>query len=472
MGDTQEGLSSTILTLATSSLTSEQIQMLMGTDAFEPYLVRSPSLTDSSQWMSGQEDLICYLRVPLFTQGESVLQMAFCSRVSDAFTEEDGELFFRITRPLAQAMSEDFNSLQPPPLVQSGAKERCDLLLMCRGLTDLCHEVKKIAPTECMILVYGPTGAGKEVLVDALHAFSRRSTGPLIKVNCGAIAESLLESELFGYEKGAFTGALQSRAGFFEAANGGTLFLDEVGELPPRVQVGLLRVLDNHEVTRVGSTQSIPLNVRILAATHRDLRQLVAEGKFREDLWYRLNAYTLHMPSLKEHRVDIPVLANYFVNKMSNDISLAQPPYISASQIEALCAYDWPGNIRELRHVAERAVLCARQGNMCAPLDFVAAIGNLKALRPALYHKSTYLPQTNLPLLPTEGPYPTLGEWTDEYIHWMLEKTGGKITGPHGAATLLAVHPNTLRAKRDRSLHAKEGSPHCHRDPSSKARTD
>lgn len=464
MGDTLSGTVNSIVTLATSNLTQEQIRTLMGTDAFEPYFVRQPKLEDDSQLVALQEDYTCYLRVPLFTQGESTFQMAFCSREVDAFTKADGELFFLITRPLAAAMNDDFSGVQPFRNIHTEVKERSDLMLMCHGLTELCTEIKKIASTDCTVLVNGPTGSGKEVMVNTLHAFSRRSSGPLIKVNCGAIAESLLESELFGYEKGAFTGAQQSRAGFFEAANGGTLFLDEIGDLPPRMQVGLLRVLDNREIIRVGSTRSIPLNVRILVATHRNLRQMVIDGTFREDLWYRLNAYALRIPPLSEHRVDIPVLVHYFVNKVSQEMNLFQPPYIASEQLEALFGYNWPGNIRELRHVVERSVLRARQGNACGPVNFISVIEELKRQPTArampvatVSAMPSGTPEENaraaaLPQLPSNAPWPTLAQWTDAYIRRVLDKTGGKITGVRGAATLLGVHPNTLRARRERAL--------------------
>lgn len=463
VADTLGSQTNPVMTLATSTLTREQISVLMGTDAFEPYLMRASPFPDRSQMMLRQEDFACYLRVPLFSQDESIFQMAFCSHEPQAFNEEDGDLFFQITRPLGEAMSRDFSGQEPPQLGSFLARERRELLFMCQGLTELWHEVHRVAPTNCTVLVHGPTGAGKEVLVDALHACSSRSSGPFIKVNCGAIADSLLESELFGHEKGAFTGAHQGRAGFFEAANGGTLFLDEIGELPPRMQVGLLRVLDTHEVTRVGGTRSIPLNVRILAATHRNLRRLVEEGRFREDLWYRLNVYTLRIPPLCEHREDIPVLTHFFVNRLVRDMHLTYPPHITSKQMKLLCEYTWPGNIRELRHVVERTVLRARQGTACGPLNFAVVLAEMESLHrgttpfpgasgvPSLPTTLPSLLPEGAPRLSETGPLPTLEQWTNTYVHWILQKTGGKITGSRGAAAILKVHPNTLRARRDRA---------------------
>ena len=452
VADSMHGPTNAIMTLTTSNLTQEEIQELMGTDAFEPYLVRLPALKDASQLVAEREDFACYLRVPLFTQGESTLQLAFCSRREDAFDEEDKELFFQLTRPLAERMQQDF-SASSTPVMTTNAAEKCSRLLMCRGLTPLIEEIKRIAPTDCTVLVQGPTGSGKEVVADTLHALSRRASGPFIKINCGAIAESLLESELFGYERGAFTGAQQTRAGYFEAANGGTIFLDEVGELPPRMQVSLLRVLDNREIVRVGSTRPIPLNVRIIAATHRNLRSMVREGTFREDLWYRLNGYALQVPPLHAHRSDIPTLVHHFVNRTSIDMHLACPPRIGPEDMEALCVYHWPGNIRELQHVVARAMLRARMGNTCEHLDFR---GIIQAL--ALEHEALAAPLP--PSAPAGNRWPTLAEWRDNYIARALEKCGGKITGPRGAAALLSVHPNTLRNYRSRKKLA--SSPEGH----------
>lgn len=478
VADTLGGISRSVMALATSALSAEQIGQLMGTDAFEPYLMHSSPFLDRSQMMLRQEDFVCYLRIPLFTQGESTFQMAFCSNEEHAFCKEDGELFFRITRPLGEAMGEEFQGGSTPRLIAAAGAERLHLLQMCKGLTELRHEVQKIAPTECTVLVHGPTGSGKEVVVDTLHACSDRAKGPLIKVNCGAIADTLLESELFGHEKGAFTGANQGRAGYFEAANGGTLFLDEIGELPPRMQVGLLRVLDNHEVTRVGGTRTIPLNVRILAATHKDLQTMVDEGQFREDLWYRLNVYTLRVPPLREHKMDIPVLVHHFVNGLVGSMRLVHPPHISDTQMEELCAHDWPGNIRELRHVVEHAAVRARQGNTCGPLNFSPVLLELRNRRTrktasdagapldsasfaAMAGQSQFsgLPlPPGLPQLPClahiaqTGKLPTLSCWADEYILWVLHRAGGKITGMTGAAHILGLHPNTLRTRRDRAL--------------------
>lgn len=458
VADTLGGITKGIMTLATSSLTQEEIGTLMGTDRFEPYLLHADPFQDRSQMLLRQEDFASYLRVPLFAQGESIFQMAFCSNRSDAFTSQDAELFFRITRPLGESMGRTFSGQEK--VFPSPTSERTHLLGMCSGLGQVFSEIKKIARSDCTVLVHGPTGAGKEVVVNTLHACSERARDPLVKVNCGAIAESLLESELFGYEKGAFTGAQATRPGLFEAANGGTIFLDEIGELPRRMQVGLLRVLDNREVTRVGSSRAIPLNIRVIAATHRDLRQMVEEGTFREDLWYRLNVYPLEIPPLREHRIDIPVLARFFANKIGQELRLSQPPYIPEDQIDALCAYDWPGNIRELRHVVERAVIRARTGNTCLPL---IVSEDLKSRRVQLYPRST-APVWNsrqkeygLPPLPEGDSLPTLEEWTDRYVEWVLNRTGGKITGAHGAATLLGVHPNTIREKRNRILKRKNG---------------
>ncbi len=224
---------------------------------------------------------------------------------------------------------------------------------------------RRVARTPTTVLIVGETGVGKEVMAERIHAMSPRQTGPLVRVNCAAIPDALLESELFGHEKGAFTGADKRKAGYVEAAHGGTLFVDEIGELSAQAQVKLLRVLENHVVTRVGSTGEVPVDVRVICATHRDLPALVASGAFRADLYYRVSRFVLKVPPLRERRAEIPVLAQLFARSFAQATGDA-PPAIDAAAILALGRYEWPGNVRELRNAVEYAIVMSDGGRVRA----------------------------------------------------------------------------------------------------------
>jgi transcriptional regulator with GAF, ATPase, and Fis domain len=226
-----------------------------------------------------------------------------------------------------------------------------------QGLKSIMETVRQVAPLKNPITLLGETGVGKEVIANAIHYGSSCSGGPFIKVNCGAIPESLIDSELFGYEKGAFTGAVSSKQGYFERAHTGTIFLDEIGELPLAVQVRLLRVLQQHEIQRVGGTQMIPVNIRLICATHRNLEEMVQFGQFRKDLWFRINVFPIRVPPLRERSVDIPALVVYFIERKMKELGLKNKPRLAPGAIERLQAYHWPGNVRELENVVERALI-------------------------------------------------------------------------------------------------------------------
>ena len=227
------------------------------------------------------------------------------------------------------------------------------------SIVAVLDKVRLVAPTEASILIHGETGTGKELIARAIHSVSRRSDKPLIKVNCAALPTGLVESELFGHEKGAFTGAIVKRIGRFELADGGTIFLDEIGELPPDAQSKLLRVLQEREFERVGGSSSLKVDVRVIAATNRDLLKSVRERAFREDLYYRLNVFPLQLPPLRERMDDIPLLVHFLVNKFTTRTG-KKIESVSRQAIDRLLAYDWPGNIRELENIIERAVIVAR----------------------------------------------------------------------------------------------------------------
>jgi transcriptional regulator with GAF, ATPase, and Fis domain len=245
--------------------------------------------------------------------------------------------------------------------------------------------VERVAPTMATVLLLGPTGTGKEVTARAIHDRSTRAHGPFVAINCAALSESLLESELFGHEAGAFTGANQQKAGCFELADGGTLFLDEIGEISNSTQTKLLRVLQEREFARVGGTRTIRTNARIVAATNRDLTDDIRKGRFREDLYYRLNVFPITLPPLGQRREDIPKLAEHFCRVTARELGRSEPA-MSPEAIHMLCAYSWPGNIRELRNVIERVVLLYDEPQITPahlPPEITASLGNAVTATPA-----------------------------------------------------------------------------------------
>ena len=284
--------------------------------------------------------------------------------------------------------------------------------------------VERVAETNSTVLICGESGVGKDLIARAIHQCSRRSRGPFLKINSTAIPENLLESELFGYEKGAFTGAAASKPGKFELADGGTLFLDEIGDVPPPVQVKLLRVLQEREFERLGGTRTIKVDVRLVAATNRDLRAALEEGTFREDLYYRLNVVPINIPPLRDHKEDIPSLAELFLRKYAE--SSGKPIQgLSSAAMERLTRFHWPGNVRELENVIERAVVLS-SGPMLEPLDIIID-------EPA--HK----PTAAAAFLP-EGM--TLEQWEDEMIREAVRRANGNKSQ---AARLLGLSRNALR---------------------------
>ncbi|GIU04986.1 ATPase AAA [Shewanella sp. c952] len=306
------------------------------------------------------------------------------------------------------------------------------------GLKKVMVQVDAIAALNTSVLMQGETGCGKEVIANAIHAKSNSAGKPFIKVNCGAIPESLIDSELFGYEKGAFTGAERRKAGYFEQANGGTIFLDEIGELPLSAQVRLLRVLQNSSITRVGGYDSVQLNIRVIAATHRNLQAMVHEKTFREDLWYRLAVFPIEIPALRQRRSDIPALVQYFIEKLAAKFNLEQLPRVMPEQLALLNNYGWPGNVRELINVLERAIIQQPQG----PLNF-----DLLQVQSA--EEVVTQPGLTIVVDPSHASdkLVPLEVMISKYISHAMRITGGKLYGPGGAAELLDINPNTLKSK-------------------------
>jgi transcriptional regulator with GAF, ATPase, and Fis domain len=305
------------------------------------------------------------------------------------------------------------------------------------GLRGVMRRVTQVAPTDASVLILGETGSGKEVLARAIHERSLRHTGPFIRVNCGALPPELIDSELFGHEKGSFTGALALRRGWFERADRGTLFLDEVGELPLAAQVRLLRVLQDGVLQRIGSEEDIHVDVRVIAATHRDLPFMVQEGGFREDLWYRIAVFPIILPPLHERLEDIEPLARHFIRRAANQLGVPEPPLLP-QHVQRLMEYRWPGNVRELGSVLERAVILGYGRE----LDLDTALG-VQLVKPSKTPGGTALAEPDSSTPPVE----TLHSVVAAHLAKALVATRGKIDGPRGAARLLGLNPSTLRAK-------------------------
>jgi transcriptional regulator with GAF, ATPase, and Fis domain len=288
--------------------------------------------------------------------------------------------------------------------------------------------VAKVAPTDASVLVTGETGTGKELIARAIHRQSQRSSRAFVSVNCAAIPRDLIASELFGHEKGSFTGALQRRLGRFELAEGGTIFLDEVGELPPETQIALLRVLQEREFERVGGTRSIRTNVRVIAATNRNLQVAIQAGTFRSDLFYRLNVFPIDMPPLRERREDIPVLVEYFVDHCARKVG-KNIQGITKESLDLFRSYPWPGNIRELQNVIERSVIMCETENFSVDKTWLA--------------QQPLATEPKIPLDLSEK----LAAQEKEMIEAALRESAGRVCGPSGAAAKLGIARSTLESK-------------------------
>jgi transcriptional regulator with GAF, ATPase, and Fis domain len=296
------------------------------------------------------------------------------------------------------------------------------------ALHAVLSRVSKVAPTDSTVLITGETGTGKELIARAVHKRSRRSSRAFVSVNCAAVPRDLIASELFGHEKGAFTGATQRRLGRFELAEGGTIFLDEVGELPTETQIALLRVLQEHEFERVGGTGSIRTNVRVIAATNRDLQAAIDAGTFRSDLFYRLNVFPIEVPSLRERREDIPLLVEYFIDRYAKKAG-KRFQAVNKKSLDLFQVYSWPGNIRELQNIIERSVIVCETDNLSVDESW------LSRQPPASESKS----QRELTRM--------IAAQEKEMIEDALRASGGRVAGPSGAAAKLGIPGSTLYSK-------------------------
>jgi hydrogenase-4 transcriptional activator len=393
--------------------------------------------------LDGNTDLI----VPLRIKGTLLGGLNLRARGEGRYSEEFLELAGCLAEPFAIALA---NTLAHEEVLRYQAILLDDKRFLNRelhgdaaegiiggntGLRNVMEMVRQVAPLNNTVLILGETGTGKELIANAIHFSSPRRNGPFITVNCGALPENLIDSELFGHERGAFTGAVAESRGRFERADGGTIFLDEIGELPPNAQVRFLRVLQNREVERVGGKRPIPVDIRVIAATHRNLQSMVAEGSFREDLWYRLSGFPIMVPPMRQRKEDVPALTRHFVTVRSMDLGIGAPPSIAPGALQRLMEYDWPGNVRELENLVERELILHRGG----PLTF-----------------STILPssdQKNVSLVAGNGRslYPlNLDEANAVHITEVLSLAKGKIDGPGGAAEMLGINPSTLRSRLDK----------------------
>ena len=361
----------------------------------------------------------------------------------------------RLARETHDTLDHDFAGILPNPdaqlerqntdLEEAVVKTRAfgDLVGQSAALRHVVGQIDVVAPTEASVLILGETGTGKELVAHEVHRRSARKDGPLVRVNCASIPRELFESEFFGHVRGSFTGAVKDRAGRFETAEGGTIFLDEVGEIPLDIQNKLLRILQEKRYERVGDDRTRRANVRIVAATNRDLKKAVAAGRFREDFYYRLNVFPIQVPPLRGRMDDIPLLAKHFVELSTGELKCAKPRLTRAAVIQ-LQSYDWPGNVRELRNVVERAVILARG----AALDFdLPSTGQSAApARPSLRSDSS-AGSLAQPRLLTEVEVQC---FVRDNLLRALETANWKISGRDSAAELLGVKPTTLISRMDK----------------------
>ena len=386
-----------------------------------------------------QEGMQSNCVLPLLVEGGAVGALVFLGKEPDHFSSVQLPLLEEMASVVALALDNCLAYEEITRLKDQLAQENIylqeeiktehnfdEIVGRSPALKKVLTRVEKVAPADSSVLINGETGTGKELIARAIHDLSQRKDRPLIKVNCAALPIGLIESELFGHEKGAFTGALTKKTGRFELAHQGTIFLDEIGDLPPEIQVKLLRILQEPEFERVGGTQTIKVDVRVIAATNRDLEKAVSENSFRSDLYYRLNVFPIHLPSLREREGDVPLLVQYFVNKHASKMG-KRIEKVNQKTMRRLTEYAWPGNIRELENVIERSVILSSESILEIEDEFALP-------------SSTHLDQEEKELV-------TLHDVERNHIVEILNQTGWVVEGRKGAARILDLHPNTLRGR-------------------------
>jgi formate hydrogenlyase transcriptional activator len=416
---------------------------------------------EKEQQSAGDQRLVAegiqsYCVVPLVAMGNSIGTFTVWSEAKNRYSEADAELLQEVANQVALAIANMKSYEEIAALKVRLEKENVYLQEEIRTvhnfeeivgnsptLLELLRRVDQVAPTDSSVLIYGETGTGKELIARAIHDRSARKNRPLVKVNCSAISAGLVESELFGHVKGAFTGAFERRIGRFELADGGTIFLDEVGELPLETQVKLLRVLQEREFEPVGSNRSVHVDVRIIAATNRNLQESISAGSFRSDLYYRLNVFPLEVPPLRERSSDIPQLAMFFLSRYSRNLGKRMEG-ISAAATERLKIYFWPGNVRELQNVIERALILSHGPILELEADLISVSAS-----EALRDTAQEVAEVARPTGPSSA-LKTLEEVERAHISAVLQQTRGVIEGANGAAKTLGMHPNTLRHRMEK----------------------
>ncbi len=396
--------------------------------------------------------------VPLALQGECIGLLSFVSVQRDRYSDEDAVFLQEVANQVALAIQNMQSYQEIDSLKARLEKENVYLREELRAehnfdeivgnspaLLKALHAVEQVAPTDSTVLIYGETGTGKELVARAIHSRSSRNGRALVSVNCSAISAGLVESELFGHMKGAFTGALERRIGRFELAHAGTIFLDEIGELSLETQVKLLRVLQEREFEPVGSSHPLRVDVRVIAATNRNLREEVQSGRFRSDLFYRLNVFPLELPPLRERRSDIPQLVAFCLSQFSKRLG-KKIDGVSRESMENLVNYPWPGNIRELQNVIERAIILSVGPTLRLDRDLMP----VAAAAQGIEAPETEVPEDRQADLKSPKPLLTLDEVERNHILAALQHAGGVVHGPRGAARILNLHPNTLRHRMDK----------------------
>jgi formate hydrogenlyase transcriptional activator len=411
----------------------------------KPFLIKdfdSPEFNSDVSKRVTQEGLRSGVSVPLISNQGPIATMTLASRKVDAFSESDVELMVQISVQVAIAVENALAFQQIGELKNKLAKEKLyledeirtefnfdEIVGKSQALGRILQQIENVAGTDSTVLILGETGTGKELIARAIHNLSNRNNHTFVKLNCSAIPAGLLESELFGHERGAFTGAIAQKIGRFELADGGTLFLDEVGDIPPELQPKLLRVLQEQEFERLGSTRTIHTNVRLVAATNRDLDAMVSNREFRSDLFYRLNVFPIIAPPLRERIEDVPLLVRYFAQKLSRRMN-KRIETVPEESMHKMMKYHWPGNIRELENFVERAVILTKGTNLNAPVWELAF---------------------TTPAVPVDGApntKPTTMEDAErEHILDALRATGWTISGPNGAANRLGMKRTTLQSR-------------------------
>jgi formate hydrogenlyase transcriptional activator len=399
--------------------------------------------------MAVREGLKSFGFLPLISRNRAIGTLVLARLRDDALSQADIEFLSQIANQVALAVENALAFREIRELKEQLSKEKLYLEDEIRTEMNFAHiignsaplrkvlkRVETVAPTDSTVLIYGETGTGKELIARGIHDLSPRRSKPFVKLNCAAIPTGLLESELFGHEKGAFTGAVAQRIGRFEVADGGTIFLDEIGEIPLELQTKLLRVLQEREFERLGSSRTIRTNARLIAATNRDLEAMVSEQKFRSDLFFRLDVFPVHVPALRERDGDIPLLARHFTQQFSTRMKKAVEAIPSAA-MDALCRYYWPGNIRELQNVIERAVIISAGPGLCVD------VADLKFPKPGHPEERAVAAKSE-----AHGTLHNVLEETErQQILQALKQSNWVVAGPNGAAARLGMNRSTLQVR-------------------------